>query len=78
MTPTLQELGIDLDRLSIEDKLAVADQLWDSVVVAMENEAPTPTQRAELERRIARADADPKRGVPWETVLADARARWQQ
>ena len=78
MTPTLQELGIDLDRLSIEDKLAVADQLWDSVVVAMENEAPTPTQRAELERRIARADADPKRGVPWETVHADARARWQR
>lgn len=35
----------------------------------------TPEVRAELERRVALADADPDRGVPWETVRVVARAR---
>ncbi len=34
--------------------------------------------RAELERRVALADADLDRGVPWEIVRAAARARWPQ
>lgn len=74
MPPTLQELGID--GLSIEERLALAQELWDSVAAELEAQAPTPAQQTELERRIALADADPARGVPWETVLAEARARW--
>jgi putative addiction module component (TIGR02574 family) len=76
MTPTLSELG--LDQLDAEQQLAVAEQLWDSAAAKLEKEPLSPELRAELERRIALADTDPNRGVPWETVRAEARARWQR
>jgi putative addiction module component (TIGR02574 family) len=72
----LQELG--LDALSAEDRLALAQALWDSVHEELEAQPISPAVRAELERRIALADADPSRGVPWEEVRAAARARWQR
>ncbi len=74
MPPTLQELG--LDRLSVEDRIALAQALWDSASQDMEQTPLTAAQRAELERRIAAADANPGAGVPWEVVRAEARARW--
>ncbi len=76
MSLTLHELGID--RLSIEEKLALAQQLWDSVATDLESQPLTAAQRAELERRVAAADANPAQGVPWEVVRAEARARWQR
>ena len=36
----------------------------------------TEAQRADLERRIADADAFPDDAVPWEQVKASLRARW--
>lgn len=69
--PTLTELGIDV--LSAEDRLSIAQAIWESVSA----ERPlTPAQQTELERRIAAADADPERGTPWEEVRAAARTRW--
>ena len=76
MPPTLQQLGIDT--LSPEDRFALAQALWDSVNETLDEQPISPTVRAELERRIALADADPSRGTPWEVVRAAARARWQQ
>jgi putative addiction module component (TIGR02574 family) len=76
MSPTLQELGID--KMSIEDRLSLAQQLWDSVATELEQQPLTPAQRAELERRVAAADANPDEGVPWEIIRAEARARWQR
>jgi putative addiction module component (TIGR02574 family) len=76
MSPSMQELGID--RLSIEDRLALAQQLWESVTRDLEREPLTTAQRAELERRVAAADANTAEGVPWEVVRAEARARWQR
>jgi putative addiction module component (TIGR02574 family) len=72
----LHELG--LDSLSAEDRLALAQALWDSVYEELDSQPIAPAVRAELERRIALADADPSRGVPWEEVRAAARARWQR
>jgi putative addiction module component (TIGR02574 family) len=76
MSPTLQELGVD--RWTIEERLALAQQLWDSVATDLDQQPLTEAQRAELERRIALADANPQEGVAWEVVRAEARARWQQ
>ena len=76
MSPTLRELGID--RLSIEERLALAQQLWDSVATDLERQPLTAAQRVELERRVAAADANPAEGVPWEAVRAEARARGQR
>ena len=74
MSPTLQQFG--LDALSLGDRVALAQALWDSVHDALEQEPLAPEVRAELERRVALADADPSRGTPWEAVRASARTRW--
>jgi putative addiction module component (TIGR02574 family) len=51
MSPTLQELGID--RLSIEDRLLLAEAIWESVARDMEDDSLSEGQRKELERRLA-------------------------
>ncbi len=73
MPPTVEELG--LDRLSIEDRLAVADEIWDSVAREAEAAPLPPGQRAELERRLADSIARPDAVTPWEVVKARALAR---
>jgi len=73
MSPLLQELG--LDRLSPEDRLALAEALWESVSEEAAASTPTESQRAELERRLADSIARPDAVIPWEIVKARALAR---
>jgi putative addiction module component (TIGR02574 family) len=76
MAPTIEELG--LDRLSVEDRLAVADAIWESVARDADA-APLPeAQRRELERRLADSIARPEAVTPWEVVKARALARARQ
>jgi putative addiction module component (TIGR02574 family) len=69
----LQTLG--LDQLSIDDRLAVAETLWESVAREVEAAPLTPVQRAGLERRLADSLARPEAVTPWEEVKARALAR---
>jgi putative addiction module component (TIGR02574 family) len=71
---TLEQFG--LDTLTPDDRLVLAGALWDSVYDAVDQAPVPPGLQAELERRLALADADPGRGIPWEQVRAEARARW--
>jgi putative addiction module component (TIGR02574 family) len=73
MTPTICELG--LDRLSIEDRLAVANAIWDSVAREAEDAELPIAQKAELERRLADSIARPDAVTPWEVVKARALSR---
>ena len=71
---TLEQLG--MDRLSPAERFSLAQQLWDSVHDSLDS-IPLATEiQEELARKMALADADPDRGVSWETVKAEARARW--
>lgn len=76
MIPTLQALG--LDQLNIEDRLALADAIWDSVVRDAEANALTATQRQELERRLTDSIARPEAVTLWEQIKARALARGQR
>ena len=73
MVPTLQDLG--LDRLSPDDRLAVAEAIWDSVLDQTQAAPLTPAQRAELERRLAESIAHPEAVIAWEQIKARALAR---
>lgn len=73
MTPTLQELGID--RLSAEDRLALAEAIWESVAREVEQATLPEGQRKELERRLADSMARPDAVTPWEEIKARALAR---
>jgi putative addiction module component (TIGR02574 family) len=76
MAPTIQELG--LDQLPAEDRLAVAEAIWDSVAREVEAAPLPPAQRAELERRLADSVARPEAVTPWELIKARALARARQ
>lgn len=76
MPSIIEQFG--LEALSVADRIALAQALWDSVHEAQENDPVTPELRAELIRRAALADAEPARGVPWQEVREAAKARWAQ
>jgi putative addiction module component (TIGR02574 family) len=76
MSPTLQELGIDL--LSAEDRLSLAEQIWESVARDAEQAPLAEGQVQELEKRLADSIARPDAVTPWEEIKARALARARQ
>jgi putative addiction module component (TIGR02574 family) len=76
MAPTIQELG--LDRLTPEDRLAVAEAIWDSVARETEAAPVSAAQHAELAHRLADSIARPEAVTPWEVIKARALARARQ
>lgn len=70
MNASLKALGID--RLSVEERIALVEDLWDSIA----EETPlTDLQRAELDRRLEDHEANPDDVVSWEDVKASIEAR---
>jgi len=66
---------IDIDRLSPEERLELIGRLWDSLD---DKDLPlTPEQEAELDHRLATADADLADTVPWQTCRAELRTRYK-
>ncbi|MDB5296749.1 MAG: hypothetical protein JWO31_2732 [Phycisphaerales bacterium] len=77
MAITIESLGID--RLSVDDRIALVEQIWDSIAADPAAAVPlTEAQRRELERRIADDDAHPDDTVPWEQAKAEMLARWSR
>ena len=76
MPATLKSLG--LDRLPIEERIALASDLWESIEAEAERSDMTPAQLCELQRRIADDDVTPEDMIPWEQVAAEAIARWSK
>jgi putative addiction module component (TIGR02574 family) len=54
--------------LSPEQRVELAQQIWESVVEHPETLAITPAQRDELERRWRAFEQNPDEGEPWEDV----------
>ncbi len=63
----------DVKRLSPEERIELAEELWDSLVE--EDIVLTPEQLEELERRRARLERDGPRGRPWQDVLGESEKR---
>lgn len=76
MAPTLQALGID--RMSVQDRIALATAIWDSIADEPHSPLLTEAQRLELERRLADHAANPDDVVPWTQVKAEALARFKR
>ncbi|MCH7873810.1 MAG: addiction module protein [Gemmatimonadetes bacterium] len=51
--------AIDFHSLSIPDRLALVEQIWDSIAQDTQSLPLTPEQREELERRWAEHERDP-------------------
>jgi putative addiction module component (TIGR02574 family) len=76
MSPTLQALGID--RLSAAQRIALAQEILDSVVAEQPSAPLSEAKRQELARRLADHEANPGDVIPWERIEAEALARFQK
>jgi len=73
MNATFKGLGID--RLGIEERLALVEEIWDSIAAESGTLPLTEAQRTELTKRIAEDDSNPDATVPWEDVKSATLAR---
>jgi putative addiction module component (TIGR02574 family) len=66
----------ELMQLSVEDRLDLVQDLWDSIPA--EKFPPlSEEQMAELDRRLAEHERDPSRASPWEEVRARLWSRYK-
>jgi putative addiction module component (TIGR02574 family) len=66
MAPSMKDLGID--RLSIEDRLALVHEIWDSIAASPEPFPLTEDQKRLLDQRLADLEANPDDVVTWEEI----------
>jgi len=74
MTAILERLGID--RMTVIERIALAQEILDSVAAEQPRGPLSEAKRQELDRRIADETANPEDGAPWEEVEAAALARF--
>jgi putative addiction module component (TIGR02574 family) len=72
--PVMME-AYGLEQLSIEDRLRLAEELWESIAAKPEGIPVTEAQRQDLQRRLDAYRDDPKAGSPWEEVKARLRSK---
>ena len=63
--------------MSVEDRIALANAIWDSICLDPSPALITPAQKAELQRRLQDHAIHPENGVPWDQVQAEALARFE-
>lgn len=73
ITQTMKDLGIN--RMNLEDRLTLVQEIWDSIAAELEGMPLTEAQQRELERRLAAHATDPSQVISWEEVKARALAR---
>ena len=66
MSPTIRELGID--RLSAEQRIAIALEIWESLGEDRPAGRLSTAQREELARRDAALEANPGIALTWEQI----------
>jgi putative addiction module component (TIGR02574 family) len=64
---TKAQLKSEALQLPVEDRLEIAEAIWESLEAAEPPSLPDWQQRL-LDERIAEDDADPEAGSPWEEV----------
>jgi putative addiction module component (TIGR02574 family) len=66
MAVSIKSLGID--RLGIEERLALVEELWDSIAADSAAVSLTDAQRSELDRRLAEHETHPDDTVTLDEV----------
>jgi putative addiction module component (TIGR02574 family) len=76
MSPTLEELGID--RLSIAERIALTQEILDSVLAEQPQLPLSEAKILELRRRLTDKRASRDQLIPWDRIESDAKARFKE
>jgi putative addiction module component (TIGR02574 family) len=57
-------------KLSVSERIQLVEDNWDSIAAETDTLPLTDAERAELDRRLADAEANPGVGTPWEDLKA--------
>ncbi len=68
MTQLLDKLNIRA--LSVEERIQLVGEIWDSIAEERGEFELTDAQRDEIDRRLASYRANPDMAIPWEVVKA--------
>jgi putative addiction module component (TIGR02574 family) len=63
------------EQMTTAERVLYVQDLWDQIAAEPDDVASSDAQRAEVRRRVEEHRANPGSAVPWEQVLARARAR---
>ena len=64
----MQPTDLNISKLSVAERIQLAEDLWDSVAADTGDLELTAAQRAELDRRLAELERDPNAGESWDVV----------
>ena len=73
MGPTMKDLGID--QLSVTERLALVQEIWDSIAAIPDQLPLTEAQKQEMDRRLADLDANPNNVLTWQEIKDRIRGR---
>jgi putative addiction module component (TIGR02574 family) len=76
MHRSIQELGID--RLSVADRITLAQDIWDSVADTVQRTSPSADEAAELDRRLAEDGNTPECAIDWQHIRSAVQNKWSQ
>jgi putative addiction module component (TIGR02574 family) len=68
-------MGIDLQSMSVKDRLDLIEAIWDSLPENVETQDVPDWHLAELAKRRAEATTNPGVGKPWREVLDQVEAK---
>ena len=57
-----------IKKLSVEERISIVEDIWDSIVESNEKYPLTEEQKKELEKRLKAYKKDPEGGKTWEEV----------
>jgi putative addiction module component (TIGR02574 family) len=67
-----------VSELTVEDRLALVEAIWDGIVRSGAVPEPTDAQKAELDKLLAEHEANPGDVLTWDEVEAAAHVRMRQ
>jgi putative addiction module component (TIGR02574 family) len=59
-----------------DERIKLAQDFWEIIVEDGYDPDLTPEQAAELDRRLAEFEKNPREGIPWEQIEADLNQRF--
>ena len=71
----MRTTDLDISKLSLAERIQLAEDLWDSVAAETGGLPLTEAQAAELDHRLDQVARDPEAGDPWEVARGRIQGR---